>query len=48
MYAIAEIKKDVEDFVEIAIEDNISKVQINNIFHQIEWEELTNGQKKKF
>jgi hypothetical protein len=35
MYEIAEIKKDVENFVEIAIEDDISKVQINNIFHRI-------------
>jgi hypothetical protein len=33
MYAVEEIKKDVEEFTNIAIEDKISKVQIHNVFH---------------
>ena len=37
MYAVEEIKKDVEEFTNIAIEDKISKVQINNVFHPIKW-----------
>jgi hypothetical protein len=35
MYAIGEIKKDVEEFTNIAIEDKISKIQIHNVFHPI-------------
>jgi hypothetical protein len=35
VYAIEEIKKDVEEFIKIAIEDKISKIQIHNVFHSI-------------
>jgi hypothetical protein len=37
MYAVEEIKKDVEELTNIAIEDKISKVQIHNVFHPIKW-----------
>jgi hypothetical protein len=37
MYAVEEIKKDVEELTNIAIEDTISKVQIHNAFHPIKW-----------
>jgi hypothetical protein len=37
IYAIEEIKKDVQEFVEIAIEDKIPKVQIHNMFYPIRW-----------
>jgi hypothetical protein len=36
MYAVEDIKKDVEEFTNIAI-DRISKVQIHNVFHPIKW-----------
>ena len=32
MYAIEEIKKDVGEFIKIASEDKISKIQIHNVF----------------
>jgi hypothetical protein len=35
VYAIDEIKKDVEELTKIAIEDKISKVQIHNVFYPI-------------
>jgi hypothetical protein len=35
IYSIKEIKKDVEEFTNIAIEDKISKVQLHNVFHPI-------------
>jgi hypothetical protein len=35
VYAIEEIKKDVGEFKNIAIEDKISKIQIHNVFHPI-------------
>jgi wyosine [tRNA(Phe)-imidazoG37] synthetase (radical SAM superfamily) len=35
VYAAEEIKKDVEEFTKIAIEDKISKIQIHNVFHPI-------------
>jgi hypothetical protein len=35
LYAIEEIKKDVEELTKIAIEDKISKIQIHNVFHPI-------------
>jgi hypothetical protein len=37
MYEVDEIKKDVEEFTNIAIEDRISKVQIHNVSHPIRW-----------
>ena len=35
IYAIEEIKKDVEDLTKIIVEDKISKVQIYNMFYPI-------------
>jgi hypothetical protein len=35
VYAIEEIKKDVEEFTKIAIDDKISKIQIHNVFNPI-------------
>jgi hypothetical protein len=35
IYAIDEIKKDVEELTKIAIEDKISKVHIHNVFYPI-------------
>jgi hypothetical protein len=35
VYAVEEIKKDVEESTNIAIEDKISKIQIQNVFHPI-------------
>ena len=35
VYALGEIKKALDEFTKIAIEDNISKIQIHNVFHPI-------------
>lgn len=35
IYSIKEIKEDVKEFTNIAIEDKISKVQLHNVFHPI-------------
>jgi hypothetical protein len=47
IYAIEEIKKDVQEFVEIAIEDKISKVEVYNIFHPIKWSFVNHWSKEK-
>jgi hypothetical protein len=47
MYAVEEIKKDVQEFVEIAIEDKISKVQIRNVFHPTGWSIVNHWSKEK-
>ena len=47
VYAIEEIKKDVQELIEIAIEDKISKVQIHNVFHPIKWSLVNHWSKEK-
>jgi hypothetical protein len=46
-YAVEEIKKDVDEFTKIAIEDKISKVQIHNVFHLIGWSLANHWSKEK-
>jgi hypothetical protein len=47
VYAIDEIRKDAQELTKIAIEDNVSKTQVQNMLHPISYRMASNWSMEK-